>query len=375
MIMVDKQLSRIKESGLLRSLELSSGIDFSSNDYLGYSDCHEIRMGLLEFIKTSPRLGSTGSRLVTGNSEHLVRTEEFLANSFGSESCLIFSSGYLANLGVITSFEHAETEFFSDELNHSSIIDGIRLSKCSYQIYSHSDLDHLAELLSASKSRQKIIVTESVFSMDGDSAPLAKIAELAGRHNAGLIVDEAHATGTSGKNGLGLAFDLKIDPERLVVIHTCGKALGAFGAFVCLSFRNKSLLLNKARTQIFTTALSPYSVEHIRLAVAKLLRESSAVIELHENIKLMSRALNVNGLPSNGSHIVPIIVGRNDLVMKIAHEAKLRGYFVKGIRSPAVKVGGERLRITLRATHKPNEITYFCKVLKEVLNEHICDRY
>ncbi|HEY8270008.1 MAG TPA: 8-amino-7-oxononanoate synthase [Pseudobdellovibrionaceae bacterium] len=366
---IHKEIQNWEIRGLLRELVHSSGIDFASNDYLGYSHNPVIHAKLVDFIKDHPKIGSTGSRLISGNSQHIEETEDFLAHCFSTEASLIFGSGYLANMGVCAALGGAETEFFSDELNHASIVDGIRISKSKCHIFRHNDLEHLNYFISKSSARRKVIVTESIFSMDGDFASLEQLLEIANKYDAYLFIDEAHATGVCGIQGLGRMLEFKFPSAKTILVHTCGKALGAYGAFVCGTSAIKRLLLNKARSQIFTTALPPFAVEHIRLAVAHLISDPLSVEKLKANI-LYSKGLFLRyQLKHSGSHIVPFLLGSNRAVLQSSQRLEKQGVFVKAIRSPTVRAGSERLRLTFKSTHSFEDIDKLCKILWELNSE------
>ncbi len=371
---IEADLIAAEKKGLLRQLSRPHGVDFASNDFIGYSENLKIHANLLNFLKHNFKIGSTGSRLISGNSEHLENTEKFLAECFGVEATLIFGSGYLANMGVCVALGGANAEFFSDELNHASIIDGIKLSKSKVSIFAHNNMDQLDKLLLKSHLPRKIIVTEALFSMDGDYAPIGQLIEIATKHGAYLVVDEAHSTGTCGVKNLGLMTQFSFDPLRTVIVHTCGKALGAYGAFVCGTATFKNLLLNKARSQIYTTALSPVAVEHIRASVSHLISDTEAVARLNENVAYSKNVFRKFGLKHSGSHIAPIILGSNDAVLKGASQLSEAGIFVKAIRSPTVGAGSERIRLTIKSTHDPSHLNQICETLSELKYEYICNR-
>jgi 8-amino-7-oxononanoate synthase len=370
----EADLIMLEKKGLLRQLSTPHGADFASNDYLGYSAKLEIHKSLLNFLKYNFKIGSTGSRLISGNSCHTEDVENFLSKCFDVESTLIFGSGYLANMGVCVAMGGLETEFFSDERNHASIIDGIKISKSKVGIFAHNDLDQLDELLFKSRSRRKVIITESIFSMDGDLAPIPQLIQIADKYGAYLVVDEAHSTGTCGARNLGVMTQFEFNPLKTVIIHTCGKALGAYGAFVCCSTVFKKLLLNKARSQIFSTALPPIAVEHIRLSISCLISDSKSVDQLNRNIRYSEYVFRKFDLKHSGTHIVPIILGSNDAVLKGADQLSEVGIFVKAIRSPTVAVGSERIRLTIKSTHDLSYLDQICETLRKIKYESICHR-
>lgn len=371
---LEAELLEIKTRGLLRKPSISTGVDFASNDYLGYSCNSDIHEQLQYFFKLNPQIGATGSRLISGHSSHIEKTEEFLAQSFATEASLIFGSGYLANLGICVALGSIDTEFFSDEFNHASLIDGIRLSKSKVSVYPHLNLEHLNSHLLKSIAKRKVIVTESIFSMDGDAAPLEHLIKLAEQHDGYLIVDEAHSTGTYGAHGLGMMKQIQVYPSKTIVVHTCGKALGGYGAFICGTKSLKELLLNKARSQIFTTALPPILVEQIRISVAQLIADKNSLRQLKENVELSKELFCKYDLKHSGSHIIPFILGSNTAVLNAAAQMQKEGINVKAIRSPTVPLGTERIRLTIKSTHKSKDIERMCKTLADLKDEYFCNR-
>lgn len=260
MNVVVEALESHRKLGTYRFLHSNSArIDFSSNDYLGLSRCPRIKAKLISELEAGCPLGATGSRLLSGQTPYHERVECFLAEAFVVPSALLFSSGFMANLGVLSAFGGLGADFFSDEFNHASLVDGMRLTKVPKAIFRHNDLHHLDDLLKQSHSPLKVIVTESVFSMDGDLAPLSGLVELAEQYDAWLVVDEAHATGVFGYRGLGRIEEIGFGAHKIISIHTGGKALGGQGAFVLSNQDFREILINRARSFIFSTALSPLS--------------------------------------------------------------------------------------------------------------------
>jgi 8-amino-7-oxononanoate synthase len=358
---LEEALDLHRAQGTFRSLtQASSGLDFSSNDYLGLSRCPKIRRALIRELEEGCPLGATGSRLLSGHRAQHERVEAFLASTYGSGSALLFSSGFLANLGVLKALDSLGTEFFSDEKNHASLVDGMRLSGPRKQVFRHNDLNHLADLLAKSTAAVKTIVTESVFSMDGDLAPLSDLLILAERHGAWLVVDEAHATGLFG---LGR---MTAHGDRLVAVHTGGKALGGQGAYVLSSLKFRDLLINRARSFIFSTALSPLSALQIEHALRAVLAEpkGAALLQAAEEFRAGLRKL---GLKTWGSsQIVPLRLGSNERALVAATDLRQRGFDLRAVRSPAVSPGSERLRITLKSFHQPEDLRRLTGALAEV---------
>jgi 8-amino-7-oxononanoate synthase len=362
--MLEAHLSELQIRSVFRTLSPPSQLlDLASNDYLGLSNSSRIRQQLLHALESGVALSSTGSRLLAGNTHQHEQVESFLQTLFKVESALIFSSGFLANMGVMTAFESDQSEYFSDELNHASLIDGMRLARGKRSVFRHNDLNHLETLLCSSVAPIKVIVSESVFSMDGDLAPLSGLCELAERHSAYLVIDEAHSTGVFGRRGLGCMDDLEHKPEGLVVVHTAGKALGSQGAFVLSTRKFRDLLVNRARSFIFSTALSPLSVLHIEYA----LREIVALPGLGARLLQTAQALR-SGLPAalGQSQIVPLVVGSNEQAVHLADQLRHRGFEVRAIRYPTVKKGSERLRLTLKSFHSDEIYQKLREAVREV---------
>jgi 8-amino-7-oxononanoate synthase len=365
---IEIELEKLHQSGLKRNLSVPTGIDFSSNDYLGLARSNSVQKRLINFLKQDNPLGSTGSRLISGESELVRKTEQFLAETFDTESALIFGSGYLANIGVMGALSSGvETDFFSDEYNHASLIDGMRLANGKINIFAHNDFNHLEKMLSNSSAQRKIVVTESVFSMDGDSPDLIALLNLCVKFCALLVVDEAHATGVCGINGLGLLKDLLHKSEAIIVIHTCGKALGSYGAFVSCSKIIRELLINKARSFIYSTALPPILIAHIRFALEESIHAHKLREQLNKNIQIISSAFQCHGLSWSGSHIGYIQLPGNERVVKVAAYLETRGYHVRPIRFPSVTKGQERLRITIKSFHTESDI----KNLTQIIVDHL----
>ncbi len=254
------ELADLESRAQLRHLETVRGIDLNSNDYLGLSTDPRMKQAIREAVDSAPQVASSGSRLLSGHDEVWTALENDFARWVGAQAALYFTSGYAANMGLLSSMLRPEDVVFSDSANHASLIDGIRLTKCKRVIFPHLDLNALeAELRwTHSGSGARFIVVESIFSMDGERAPLQDLASLARRYDAELIVDEAHATGVCGPDGRGCVAEAGLGGRVFATIHTCGKALAAAGALVCGSGALRSLLINRARTFIFNTALPPY---------------------------------------------------------------------------------------------------------------------
>ena len=346
-------LARLQERSQLRDFAQIEGVNFCSNDYLGLAQDHRLKEAVMEAVKAAPLTGGTGSRLLSGHDVIWNGLEEEFAEFAGMESALYFSSGYGANVGLLTAILGRHDVVFSDALNHASLIDGIRLSGARREIYPHLDLNALEALLRVHKTERcrKIIVTESVFSMDGDIADLRAMQNLAERHDASLVVDEAHATAVHGPGGAGLVAQAGIGDEVLAVLHTCGKALASAGGFICGSRILRDYLINHARTLIFSTAMPAYMAGQIKAAL-RLAKDMNREREvLLKNARALASAMRTDGWDVSGtdSQIIPVIVGSNDDALGAAQFLQVQGFAIRAIRPPTVPAGSSRLRLSLTA--------------------------
>jgi 8-amino-7-oxononanoate synthase len=348
-----RELEQLDARSQLRRLSLPTGIDLMSNDYLRLSRDARLREAVLRSIEQGEAMASTGSRLLSGNARAWENLEDEFAAFAGSEASLFFSSGYAANLGLLHSLLRPEDTVFSDSSNHASLIDGIRLSQARKVIFPHLDLNFLEDhlRLPAQGPGEKFIVVESVFSMEGDRAPLRELAALAAQYGAALIVDEAHAVGVFGPEGRGLLAEAGLSGSALAAVFPCGKALASCGAFVACPAALKQFLVNRARPFIFSTALPPYVAHQIRAALA-LARGS---VEERRRLAALGAALRAHlweaGLntASSDSHIVPVILGSNECALGAASRLEEAGFAIRAIRPPTVPAGTARLRISLNA--------------------------
>ncbi len=371
---IEQRLGELEQLGLYRRLRLVSGpqgptvlIDgkpvllLCSNNYLGLADHPRVREAAAEAAMRWG-VGAGASRLVSGTMTIHRRLEESLAEFKGSESCLLFGSGYLANIGVIGALAGRGDAVFSDELNHASIVDGCRLSRAEVVVYRHRDVEHLDWCLRKHGRRdgaaRQLVVTDSVFSMDGDVAPLEEIAELAAAHGARVMVDEAHATGSLGPGGRGAVAEAGIESEIDVIVGTLGKALGSYGAYVCASAEMVRYLINTARSLIYSTAPSPPAAAGALAALGLLQERPHRVDRLRSNARALRRALAGEGfpVPDGDMHIVPLIVGEERAAMRLCQEALERGVFSQAIRPPTVPAGSSRLRLAAMASHTASEL-------------------
>lgn len=348
------ELADLESQAQLRHLEIPRGIDLSSNDYLGLSTDPRMKQAVLAAVEAAPRIAATGSRLLSGHDEAWTTLERNFASWIDAEASLFFTSGYAANIGLLRALLRPEDTVFSDSANHASLIDGIRLTSSRRVIFPHMDLNALeAELRwPHSSEATRFIVVESIFSMDGDRAPLRELAALASRYHAELIVDEAHATGVCGPGGRGCVAEAGLSGRVFATVHPCGKALAAAGAFVCGSEALRRYLINRARTFIFSTALPPYFAAQVdastRLAAGMSTeRKHLADISLFFRNELQQNGFEIAG---SDSHILPIVLGANETALAFAENLQARGFGVRAIRPPTVPPGTARLRISLNAT-------------------------
>src|SRR5882672_6586225 len=371
---LDAGLSVLDRLSQRRSLLRPTGVNLCSNDYLGLAASEELRSAILEAVHEAEFVGGRGSRLLSGHSGIWDEVEGEFAGFAGTDAALYFGSGYAANLGLLTSLLGKNDLVFSDALNHASIIDGIRLSGARKAIYAHGDLNELEGALRAHAAGRrsgdrgrKIVVTESVFSMDGDIADIAAIVGLAERYGASVIVDEAHATAVHGLGGQGIVASVGLARTVLAVLHTCGKALASAGAFVCGSKVLREHLINHARTFIFSTAMPPYIAGQIRAALGLARGTDAERRELLASAAQFSGALQNAGwdTSSTSSQIVPAIVGSNEDALDAAEFLQSEGFAVRAIRPPTVPKGKARLRFSLTRLISRNELNRMQSSLNE----------
>jgi 8-amino-7-oxononanoate synthase len=368
-----RRLRRVEnDQGSLLAVDGREVINFSSNNYLGIANHPALAAAAKEAIDRYG-CGSGASRLISGNMALHEELEDRLAKFKGTEAALVFNSGFQANTGIIPTLAGEGDVILSDALNHASIIDGCRLSRAETVVYGHCDLDRLETALKqAAGARRKLIVTETIFSMDGDEAPLIGIVELAEKHDAVVMVDEAHATGIFGPHGAGVVSKLGLGDRVLVQMGTLGKALGGFGAYVAGSGTLRELLINRCRSFIFTTSLPPAIMAMALAAIDLVEREPERREALWTNCRLLAQGLKQIGL-SRGeiqSPIVPLIIGDADGCMRFSEQLLERGVFAQGIRPPTVPAGTARLRVTLMATHSRDQIDKALGAFKEVKDQY-----
>ena len=379
------ELAEIKRQGLYRQLRQVDGeqgpsilldgrevLNFTSNNYLGLANHPALQTAAIEALERYG-CGSGASRLISGNMTLHLELEESIAKLKGTESALVFNSGFQANVGILSTLVGEGDVVFSDALNHASIIDGCRLSRAKVVVYPHCNLTHLeAALRKAPQKARKLIVTETVFSMDGDIAPMGEIVDLAERHGAMIMVDEAHATGVFGPNGAGVLAEMGLKERVLVQMGTLGKALGGFGAYVAGNRNLRELLINGCRSFIFTTALPPVMMAMAITAIDLLEKEPERRFTLWRNSQHLKNELKDLGfsLGKSSSQILPLMIGDAQDCMSFSECLLAKGVYAQGIRPPTVQPGSARLRITPMATHTDEHLKQAIQAFKEVKEEN-----
>jgi 8-amino-7-oxononanoate synthase len=374
---IHERLQELRELGLYRRMRMISGpqgprvvldgkpvLLLCSNNYLGLADHPRVREAAADAAMRWG-VGAGASRLVSGTMTVHRRLEERLADFKRAPAALLFGSGYLANIGVITALAGTGEVVFSDELNHASIIDGCRLARAETFVYHHADIEHLAWGMRQAEGRGALVVTDSVFSMDGDVAPLAEIVELAQRHRVRVAVDEAHGTGCLGPGGRGAVAEAGVEDEVDVLVGTLSKALGAYGAFVACDQAMAQLLVNSARPFIYSTAPPPPAVAGALAALELLGEQPQRVDKLQANADVLREELARERFEVSGSttQIVPLVVGDARQAMRICELAIERGVFAQAIRPPTVAEGTSRLRLAVMSSHSKAELREAAQVL------------
>jgi 8-amino-7-oxononanoate synthase len=375
--MFSEKLHLLRENSLLRHLrdrcspqgskiilDRREYVNFSSNDYLGLAN-HPHIIGCARKSLDEQGFGAGASRLLSGGTSLHSQLEKKIAEFKDTASALLFNSGYAANTGILQALADENTTLFSDEFNHASIIDGCRLSRAKTLIYRHKDVSHLKSLFEKDASQQKIVVTDTIFSMDGDIAPLKELHDICTENNALLYLDEAHATGVIG-NGKGALAHFRIKPEPWIIqMGTCSKALGSFGAFLAGSSEIIEWGVNTARSLIFSTAL-PSCVIAATLAALEIIENDNALInKLWSNREKAVRGIQGSGYDTMGSEtpIIPVRTGSRENTLRIAASLFEKGIFAPAIRPPAVKEA--RIRITVSASHTDEDIERLIEALKK----------
>lgn len=341
----------------------------ASNNYLGLTFDTRVIEGALKGAQQYGT-GSGGSRLVSGTFPLFTELERSLAKFKNTEKALVFNTGYMANVGTISAIADKNTIIFSDALNHASIIDGCRLSRGTVKAYSHCDVDELKYLLKqVNRNTRKLIVTDGVFSMDGDIAPLDTLYELSRDYNALLMVDDAHATGTIG-NGHGTAAYFNLEKEIDIQLGTLSKSLGSVGGYVAANSTIIDYLVNTSRSFIFSTALSPADIGAALAALQLLATDASVLARLHENVNYMADQLISMGIDAtNETPIFPILIGRNEDTLAVSDYLYEDGIIGTAIRPPTVPIGESRIRLTVTAAHNREQIDYVCHTLHKAIQK------
>lgn len=380
---ISDELITIKESGLYRNLravenaqdthieiEGKTYLSFCSNNYLGLAN----HPSVIEAVKDAVEVygwGAGASRLVSGNMTLHETLEKEISKFKRKDAAIVFPTGYMANLGVITSLVSNGDLVICDKFNHASIIDGCRLSGADFRVYAHCNMEKLENILKkSSKYNRKMIVTDSVFSMDGDLAPLPDLVNLGAKYNAILMVDEAHGTGVFGKNGRGVIEHFNLSKEVDVVMGTLSKAIGSLGGYVSGDNDLISYFRNKARSFMYTTALPP-AVCAASIAGIKLIQEDPSMrVSLWHNVRFIKdklRTLNIETI-SSGSQIIPILIGDALKAVKISNLLYDSGILIPAIRPPTVPANSSRLRMTVMSSHTQGDLERLLQVLSEVLS-------
>lgn len=367
---VDAELEAIRDRHLLRRTVPRPGaggkfhehgdeiLNFSSNDYLNLSGDPRLREAA-SAATARYGAGATASRLVSGTLACHDELEQRLATHKGYPAALVFGSGYLANVGTIPTLIGHDDHAFTDRLAHASMIDGIRLSGARHHRFHHNDVGHLTNLLAKAPQRgRKLVLTESIFSMDGDAAPLAEITETAARHGAMILVDEAHSGGVFGPRGAGRVAELGLSERVHICMGTLSKALGGYGGFVACSSSLRDLLVNRARSFIYTTGLPPAAVATGLAALDILEREPDLGERLLERSRMFRQNLNVHGIDSaaSESQIIPVLIGESEDAVAAADELARHHLLAVAMRPPTVPPGTARLRLSVTLAHEPDDL-------------------
>jgi len=365
-------MATLANAQLLRTLKPPQGIDFSSNDYLTLSQDPRLKERMIAGV-AAEGCGSSGSRLLRGERDSFSELERSFAAFKGTERSLYLSSGYLANLAVLTTLTEAGDLIASDERNHASLIDGIRLSAARRAIFPHHDLSALARILDEPRTGHAFVVVESLFSMDGDAAPLAAYAALCRSTGASLIVDEAHAVGIYGSRGSGLIEALDVGRDVLVSVNTAGKALGVSGAFVAGPSWVIDYLVQRARPFIFSTAPPPPIAAALMASLAIVADEPERRERLVRRARHLRERLAAEGVPvaAGDSQIIPVVLGGNHRALAVAQAMQTHGFDVRAIRPPTVPAGTARLRIAVNiGLDEPTLDRFAVELASQVRSHH-----
>ncbi|RTL74676.1 MAG: 8-amino-7-oxononanoate synthase [Bradyrhizobiaceae bacterium] len=361
-------LAALAHDGRLRSLRPRQGIDFVSNDYLALAESPRLRKAVIAAIESGTPIGAGGSRLLRGNCAEHEQLEAEAANFFGAESALYFGAGYSANFAALSTLPQRGDLIVMDELSHASMREGAKASRAEIVETPHNDSDAVADAIRAWRANggkgRPWIAVESIYSMDGDTAPLAELMQIADRDDGFLYIDEAHATGVFGPDGRGLSAVYE-GRANVVAVHTCGKALGSSGALVMTTKLLRDFLVNRSRPFIFATAPSPLMAVAVGEALRILRDEPERRHRLHDLIAFASDKIRARGWTPSGSQIIPYIVGHNEHTMTLAAALQRRGFDIRGIRPPTVPAGTARLRISLTLNVTSGDVESMLAALNE----------
>lgn len=376
---IKEEISKLKTENLYRRLRIVENqngslivdkkkiINFNSNDYLGLSSNQAI---IKNMVKEFDEISQCSSRLVGGNHLNIEKLEQVLSKHRKTESSLVYTTGYSAVQGVISTLSDRDTTIFSDELNHASIIDGCRLGNAKIKIFRHNDTEHLLELLGG-VSGKKILVTEGVFSIEGDMSNLNSICNFAKEFGVFTIVDDAHGDFVFGKNGSGTPSELKVNNLVDIHISSLSKALGCFGGYVACNEMVRDYLINRSRQFIFTSALPTHLCNSALYAIS-IAKKGILQRRLFNNVRFLQNGLRKIGydIGNSCSQIIPIHIGSENLAMKFADKLLQKGIFVHPMRFPTVKMGCAVLRLSLSASHTKEQLVYTLKELKSIGKKH-----
>jgi len=363
-------LAQLANKARLRSLAPRAGVDFASNDYLGLAGSSRLKRAVEQALERGVPVGAGGSRLLRGNHPEHEALEVEAAEFFGGETAIFFANGYGANSALISTLPQRGDFVLYDELIHASVHEGLKLSRADARDVKHNDPQAFADAIDAWRTRgatgQVWIVVESLYSMDGDRAPLPELAEVAARHGAVLVVDEAHATGVFGVDGRGLAAELR-PHTNLITLHTCGKALGCEGALLVGPRVMKEHLVNRGRGFIFSTAPSPLMAAAVREALRICVDEPERRDALRAMMAHGERVLAPLGASASGSQILPLVLGEDARTMDVARKLQAAGFDIRGIRPPTVPQGTARLRIALTLNASTADVDALGSALERTL--------
>jgi len=368
----ERALEALNRRARLRALEGRAGIDFTSNDYLGLAESDALKAALIEALQRGVPVGAGGSRLLRGNHPEHEALEDEAKAFFGAESALFFGAGFAANAALISTLPQRGDLVLYDALVHASTHEGLGLTKATTDAFAHNDLTQLEEKLrvfrASNTEARCFIAIESLYSMDGDLAPLADIAKLAARYDGILFIDEAHATGVQGPHGRGLSADHE-GQANIISLHTCSKALGVSGALVLMPELLRRFMINRSRAFIYATAPSPLMAAGVRAALKICAKADDRRTALQERIAQLNGHLQKIGLPVTGTQIQPIVLGADRRALDMAQALAREGFDIRAIRPPTVPEGTARLRITLSANLTRDNIDALGNTLSRLMQE------